>query len=82
MAGKFDDCLGIIMGECTGCPVSYGESYEEVIENFLVPLDKPLMTGLTTAHGLFKAAVPIGAMANLDTVNNTLTILEPTASFF
>ncbi|SDH39817.1 muramoyltetrapeptide carboxypeptidase [Alteribacillus persepolensis] len=80
MAGAFDDCAGIVMGECTGCPVSYGESYEEVIEKYLVPLNKPLMTGLATAHGTFKAAVPIGAMANLNTDDNTFTIIEPTVS--
>ncbi|MBD1382567.1 S66 peptidase family protein [Metabacillus arenae] len=80
LAGKFNDCIGIIMGECTACPVAYGKSYEDLINEFVVPLGKPLMTNLTTAHGLYKAAIPIGAMVNLDTVNNTLTVLEPTVS--
>jgi muramoyltetrapeptide carboxypeptidase len=80
LSGKFQDCIGIIMGECTGCQVSYGKSYEDLINDFIVPLGKPLMTHLTTAHGIFKAAIPIGAMVNLDTINNTLTVLEPTVS--
>jgi muramoyltetrapeptide carboxypeptidase len=80
LSGKFRDCIGIIMGECTGCQVSYGKSYEDFIDDFVVPLGKPLMTNLTSAHGIFKAAIPIGARVNLDTINNTLTVLEPTVS--
>lgn len=80
LAGKFQDCIGIIMGECTGCQVAYGKSYEDLINEFVVPLGKPLMTNLTTAHGIYKAAIPIGALANLNTLNNTLTVLEPTVS--
>lgn len=80
LAGKFEDCIGIIMGECTGCQVAYGKSYEDLINEFVVPLGKPLMTNLVTAHGAYKAAIPIGATVNLNTINNTLTVLEPTVS--
>lgn len=80
LAGKFDDCIGIVMGECTACQVAYGQSYEDLINDFVVPLGKPLMTNLATAHGAYKAAIPIGAMVNLNTINNTLTVLEPTVS--
>lgn len=80
LAGKFRDCAGIIMGECTGCLEAYGVSYEELIDEFIVPLGKPLMTNLTTAHGTYKAALPIGAAVNLNTTNNTLTVQEPTVS--
>ncbi len=80
LAGKFADCIGIILGECTNCQLAYGKSYEDLINEFVVPLGKPLMTNLMTAHGTYKAAIPIGAIANLNTINNTLTILEPTVS--
>ena len=80
LAGKFEDCIGIVMGECTGCQVAYGMSYEDLINEFVVPLGKPLMTNLATGHGSYKAAIPIGANVNLDTVNNTLTVLEPAVS--
>lgn len=78
MAGKFQDCIGIVMGECTDCPVSYGTTYDDLIENLLVPLGKPLMTRLSTAHGVYKAAIPIGAIVNLNTSTNTLTVNEAT----
>lgn len=80
LAGKFDDCIGIVMGQCTNCPVAYGVSYENLINKFVVSLGKPLMTNVTTAHGTYKAAIPIGTTVNLDTVNNALTVLEPTVS--
>ncbi|MCE7794459.1 LD-carboxypeptidase [Salipaludibacillus sp. CUR1] len=80
MAGKFEDCEGIIMGECTNCLVSYGTTYADLINELLVPLGKPLMVNLATGHGFYKAAIPIGASVNLNTIDNTLTVLEPTVS--
>lgn len=79
-AGKFKDCSGIIMGECTNCEASYNKSYDDLINDVIVPLGKPLMTNLASGHGIYKMAIPIGATANLDTYNNTLTITEPTVS--
>jgi muramoyltetrapeptide carboxypeptidase len=76
LAGKFNDCLGIVMGECTQCEPAYGETYDALINDVIVPLGKPLMTNLATGHGVFKAAIPIGARVNLNTMNNTLTVLE------
>lgn len=80
LAGKFRDCAGIIMGECTNCTIAYGKSYEDLINEVMIPLNKPLMTNLASGHGRYKMAIPIGAQANLNTYNNTLTILEPTVS--
>ncbi|WP_391206978.1 S66 peptidase family protein [Psychrobacillus sp. L4] len=80
LAKKFDDCIGIIMGDCTKCEAAYGKTYDDIINEFLVPLGKPLMTNLATAHGIYKATVPIGATLNLNTYNNTLTVMEPVVS--
>jgi muramoyltetrapeptide carboxypeptidase len=79
-AGKFRDCAGIIMGECSNCSDSYGKNYENLISDIMVPLGKPLMTNLASGHGTYKMAIPIGAVANLNTYNNTLTVTEPTVS--
>lgn len=80
LAGKFRDCIGIVIGNCTGCEEAYGKTYESLINEVIVPLGKPLMTNLATAHDIYKAAIPIGAQVNLNTVNNSLTIIEPTVS--
>lgn len=80
LAGKFRDCLGIVMGQCTDCPISYGVSYDELIETLLMPLGKPLITNLRTAHGTYKTTIPIGARVNLNTSTRTLTVVETTVS--
>lgn len=80
LAGKFKDCIGIIMGECTSCPDAYGKSYNNLINEFIVPLGKPLLTNLASGHGFYKAAIPIGARVNINTVDNTLTLLEAAIS--
>ncbi|MFD0714603.1 LD-carboxypeptidase [Paenibacillus sp. GCM10027626] len=80
LAGKFADCIGIVMGECTGCQLAYGKSYEDLIEQFIVPLGKPLLTNLASGHGRYKAAIPIGAIVNLDATNATLTVMESEVS--
>lgn len=77
LAGKFRDCAGIVMGQCTDCPVAYGVTYGELIEQFMVPLGKPLVLNLASGHSYYKAAVPIGAQARLDGSAGTLTLLEP-----
>lgn len=80
LAGKFDDCIGILMGECTNCITAYGVTYNELIDEFLVPLGKPLMSNLATAHGRFKAAIPIGATVRMNSTNRTLTVTESVVS--
>ncbi|NLP51866.1 LD-carboxypeptidase [Bacillus sp. RO1] len=81
MAGKFRDCLGIIMGECTNCPVAYNTSYADLINSVLVPTRKPLIMNFATGHGRFKAAIPIGATVNMNATNNTITVMEPAVSW-
>lgn len=80
LAGKFDDCSGILMGQCTDCQIAYGISYDTLIDEVIAPLGKPLVTNLASGHGMFKAAVPIGATLHLDATNARLTIMEPTVS--
>jgi muramoyltetrapeptide carboxypeptidase len=78
LAGKFTDCIGIVMGQCTNCLDTYGKTYDDLINDVIVPLGKPLLTNLSAAHGTYKAAVPIGATVNLKTNPPTLTVLEAT----
>ncbi|RDW22095.1 S66 peptidase family protein [Oceanobacillus chungangensis] len=80
MSGKFQDCIGIILGECTNCLVSYDTTYEDLINTLLVPLGKPLLINLTSGHGFYKAAIPIGANVNLNSTDNTLTVIESAVS--
>ncbi|SEG14998.1 LD-carboxypeptidase [Paenibacillus sp. UNC499MF] len=76
LAGKFQACAGIVMGECTNCQTAYGKTYEDLISEVIVPLGKPLLTNLASGHGLYKAAIPIGANVNLNASAAALTLLE------
>lgn len=76
LGGKFRDCSGIIMGECTNCVDAYGKSYENLIDDYLVPLGKPMMSNLAVGHGFYKATIPIGATINMNTFNGTISLLE------
>jgi muramoyltetrapeptide carboxypeptidase len=68
------------MGECTECQSAYGITYEDLINDYIVPLGKPLLTNLATAHGYYKAVVPIGVKVNLNATEETLTVMEPAVS--
>ncbi|MFS0837795.1 S66 peptidase family protein [Paenibacillus sp. 1P03SA] len=76
LAGKFQACAGIVMGECTNCQTAYGKTYENLISEVIVPLGKPLLTNLASGHGYYKAAIPIGANVNLNASAAALTLLE------
>jgi muramoyltetrapeptide carboxypeptidase len=77
LAGKFRDCAGIVMGQCSNCLTAYGKTYEDLINEFVVPLGKPLVTNLASGHGYYKAVIPIGAQVNLNGDDGVLTLLEP-----
>lgn len=80
LAGTFQDCAGIILGECTNCQIAYGKTFNDLINEFFIPLGKPLMSNLATGHGTYKATIPIGAIVNMNTVTRTLTVMEPVVS--
>jgi muramoyltetrapeptide carboxypeptidase len=80
LAGKFRDCAGIVLGQCSYCRTAYGKTYEDLINEFVVPLGKPLVINLASGHGYYKAAIPIGAQLNLNADDGVLTLLEPAVS--
>ncbi|MDX1772050.1 MAG: LD-carboxypeptidase, partial [Planococcaceae bacterium] len=80
LAGKFDDCIGILMGECSNCEIAYGKTYNDLIDEVLVPLGKPLISNLATGHGPLKAAIAIGTSLTMNTETLTLTVTEPAVS--
>ncbi|MFC5404949.1 S66 peptidase family protein [Cohnella soli] len=81
LAGKFRDCNGILMGQCTNCQEAYGKSYDAFIDEFIVPLGKPLITNLASGHGKYKMAIPIGAYTTMNAYEATITLLEPAVGY-
>ena len=79
LAGKLDECAGIVFGDFRNCPVEYehfGLTIEEIIRDIAAPCGKPIFTGLQSGHCIPKLTLPFGVRARMDAVACTLTILE------
>ncbi len=79
LAGKFDDCAGIVFGDFSDCPVEYPEfglTLEEVIRDCAAPCGKPIFSGLQAGHVTPKITLPLGARVRLDADACRLTVME------
>lgn len=77
LAGKLDEAAGLIFGESVGCdPRFRGEpTVKDVVQKFADELRIPVLFGLPFGHGTFKATLPIGVEAVLDSEEG-LVIVE------
>ncbi len=79
LAGKFEDCAGIVFGDFNDCPVEYPEfglTLEEVIRDVAATCRKPVFTGLQAGHVSPKLTLPLGTRCRMDADSCTLTVLE------
>ena len=79
LAGKFDDCAGVIFGDFADCPIEYPEfglTLEEIIRDVVAPCGKPVFTGLRCGHCTPKLTLPLGVKCRMDASECTLTVLE------
>ena len=79
LAGKFEDCAGIVFGNFSDCPIEYpqfGLSLEEIIRDVVAPCGKPVFTGLRCGHCTPKLTLPFGVKCRMDAEKCTLTVLE------
>lgn len=80
LAGKFEDCAGVVFGDFADCPVEYPEfglTLSEVIRDVAAPCGKPMFTGLQAGHVTPKLTLPLGVRVRMDADACTLTVLEP-----
>jgi len=82
-SGKFDKAAGIAMGVFKDCgpkekDPSFSKSFSllEVLFDRLANLNIPVIYGLSFGHIKNKFTLPIGIKAELDTINQTITLLE------
>lgn len=76
LAGKFDDCAGILLGYFTDCAAkdpAKSLSLLEVFQDLILPCGKPTVYGYTCGHSLPSMSLPLGARARLS--DSSLTIL-------
>lgn len=78
-AGLLKRARGIVVGEVTDCkPEGDGRySGRRVLEQAIVDLGLPAISGAAFGHARRNLALPIGVRARLDAGARTLTLLEP-----
>lgn len=79
LAGKFQDCAGVVFGDFADCPIEYPEfglSLEEIIRDVVATCGKPIFTGLRCGHCTPKLTLPFGVKCSMDADGCTLTVLE------
>lgn len=79
LAGKLDDAVGIILGCFTNCEAKNPEkslTLDQVIEDILKPLKKPMVKNFTAGHCLPTLTLPMGKRIKFNAGDRTLEILE------
>ena len=79
LAGKFEECAGVVFGNFADCPVEYPEfglTLEEIIRDVVAPCGKPVFTGLRCGHCTPSLTLPFGIRCRMDADACTLTVLE------
>lgn len=79
LAGKFDDCAGIVFGDFRKCEMEnpdFGFTLREVIEDVVVPCGKPIFMGLRAGHCTPKLTLPFGVKCRMDADKCSLSVLE------
>ena len=79
MAGKFQDCAGILLGYWTNCVAEHPErslTLSQVFEELLISEGKPILSDLACGHSLPSLSLPLGAQAEMDTDAGRITVFQ------
>ncbi len=77
-AGKFDDCVGILLGAWTDCPPEYPEKtllLPEIFQQLIGPVGKPVLMEIPCGHCKVTTALPLGRTCRMDATAGTVTIV-------
>jgi muramoyltetrapeptide carboxypeptidase len=84
LAGKFDQCAGVVFGECVDCgpkdyqpSITFNYTLGEVLDAVFAKVKVPVFHGLVIGHTADQITLPLGVMASMDADNHLLTIEEP-----
>ena len=82
--GLLQQVAGIAIGLNANCEdpqakraTEYRQTLEDVLQERLLPLKIPVVTGLPFGHGLHNATLPVGAQVMLDAGRGELLIAQP-----
>ncbi|HEX2925020.1 MAG TPA: LD-carboxypeptidase [Ruminiclostridium sp.] len=79
LAGKFEDCAGIILGDFRDCNVEYedyGLTLSQVFNDIIAASGKPAIYNFRSGHCSPKITLPLGVQAVLDAHKCSLTVTE------
>ncbi len=82
ISGKLNKCKGIIFGQFDNLNSrqafhpGYSYTIKEVIEQLYSKLNIPILIGMPFGHVKDKLTLPLGVLAEIDTNNRSITILE------
>ena len=73
-SGKFDDCVGVILGDFNNCINTYDESYniDCLMKDFFKDFYKPVMYNIKSGHCSPMSTIILGAACTVDTINKTI----------
>lgn len=81
LAGIFKSTKGILIGQLTDVkPSDTSKPFltaDEVLDDYLSPLKKPILKGLVYGHVARKLTMPVGIRAKIDASIGSLEFLEP-----
>ncbi len=69
LAGKFDDCVGVILGGYTDCIADEGKptlTLEEIFNDILGDINKPVVYDFQCGHCMPTTSIPLGVEVRLD----------------
>lgn len=84
LAGILNQIAGFVFGKCSDCGPgngSYGSlTLEDVLTEYIIPLDKPAYSGAMIGHISNKFTVPLGIDTEIDATAGTIRLLESAVS--
>lgn len=82
LAGKFEDCAGIVLGDFHECDAENKDkslTIAELLSDVVASAGKPTICNLKTGHCSQKVTVPLGVNAKLNADDGILEIIESAA---
>jgi muramoyltetrapeptide carboxypeptidase len=83
LAGKFDQCAGVVIGECVDCgprdfqpSITFNYTLGEVLDRVFAKVKVPVFHGLLIGHTSDQITLPLGVMASMDADRKELIIEE------
>lgn len=79
LAGKFEECEGIILGDFNECIAEYPNkslTLQQVLEDIIGPLKKPTIHNFMAGHCKPQITLPMGVKVEMDAYRGEITLMD------